>query len=187
MDRCGWVLWFDWAILACPGGRFLLQLLARRRSCERNLEKMHAGRVQDAGAQFSHWSQDAYYLYNYIYIAYFNFLCDKYLWLYMEFQEMGPFCGFGGSYNQNLHEQPCVPIRSSDNPEESHEESHKSLCVARKSKYYPIVFPSVTISNPNAWQNWGERGNNTSNCVWHTTSPKCQDPKNNTKIFSAVF
>ena len=36
---------------------------------------MHAGRVQDAGAQFSHWSQDTYYLYNYIYIAYLNSVC----------------------------------------------------------------------------------------------------------------
>lgn len=79
--------------------------------------------------------------------------------------------------DSGANSQPCVPIRSSDNHEESHEESHKSLCVARKSKCYPIVFPSVTISNPNAWQNWGERGNNTSNCVWHITSPKCQDPR----------
>ena len=90
MDRCGWVLWFDWAILACPGGRFLLQLLARRRSCERNLEKMHAGRVQDAGAQFSHWSQDTYYLYNYIYIyiyilhisIFYVINTSGYIWIY---------------------------------------------------------------------------------------------------------
>ena len=53
---------------------------------------MHAGRVQDAGAQFSHWSQDTYYLYNYIYIAYFNFLCDKYLWLYMDIYNIVKFC-----------------------------------------------------------------------------------------------